>query len=474
MHVTVQNGQVNPRPVAGNVDETVTLAPGENVLEFRAINDGALAGYEEFESARRAVVIDFQPKPAPRISLVTIVPLAHPQTEASPGARIDIEPGRPTIVAAGRVRVRGRITGDESLLAARIGERALTKFQPAVGKAFTIDEIVTLKPGDQELRFRAKSANSAEAEARLTITYRPPLPLLMLTDPDPDLALTEGKDDPTVEVRGPLALPEGVPAFDLQPFAVIVRVTNGGRLVAQAGGDTITVPSSRLTDPQRLYPAGVLAAKISLHPGDNRIDVTVRNHWRTVTAVERHVFYRRPPRIVGPLKTPAAGAKPFTDVIADVESASALTRVECNGREYPVDKVAVRVHDSTWRISLSQVPLKPGRNTIRLMVSNRDGPCLKNGVAEISVERAKLQPPPKVELLNRPQGAVKNAEFTAQFDVRSTGSRVQRVELRKAARCSRRLRLRDRRKTGRIDLTPRAESGRSFSTRGRTDFGWWR
>ena len=81
-----------------------------------------------------------------------------------------------------------------------------------------------------------------------------------------------------------------------------------------------------------------------------------------------------------------------------------------------------------------QVPLVVGRNVIRLVVSNRDGPCLSEGRAEVSVAPAKLKPPPEVELLNRPQGAVKEPEFTAQFVVRSTGSRVRRVELRQESK----------------------------------------
>src|SRR5207248_124731 len=42
--------------------------------------------------------------------------------------------------------------------------------------------------------------------------------------------------------------------------------------------------------------------------------------------------------------------------------------------------------------------------------------------------------PPRVELVNKPQGAVKEPQFTARFTVRSAGSRVQRVELRQDSR----------------------------------------
>jgi WD40 repeat protein len=430
---TLRNGRAEPKPVVGSLDESLTLAPGENVLALRAVNEGALAGYEEFESDQRTVVLVFQPQNAPQLSLASVVPVTHPQSDAAPVGPIKIEPGRPATVATGRIRVQGRITAAEPLSTARVGDRQLAGFRPNTVREFAIDEEVTLKPGDQELLFRAKSANSAEAEARLTVTYRPPLPLLTLTDPDPDHALTEGRDALAVDLRGVLTPPIGQIPSDLQPFEVVLRVTNGGRPVAQEGGDTITIPSNRLADPQRLYPAGVLTAKVRLQPGDNRIGVTIRNQWREVMGVERHVFYRRPPRMTGPVTTPPPDKQPFTDVLAEFESASDLTRVECNGREYPVGEVATRVRESIWQVRLSEVPITPGRSTVRLVVSNRDGPCLTDSLADVSVLPVKLKAPPKVELANRPQGPVKESKFTARFVIRSAGSRVRRVELRRGS-----------------------------------------
>ncbi|HEX4592179.1 MAG TPA: hypothetical protein VH120_19755, partial [Gemmataceae bacterium] len=337
-------------------------------------------------------------------------------------------------IGSAKVRIHGRISAAEALSQAQLDNRPLTTFRPNTSREFAIDEEVSLKPGEQELRFRAKSENSAETETRLTIDYRPALPLLTLAEPDPDQSLTEGKDPPSVGIFGALMPPDGLPPSELQPFEVSIRVTNGGRPVAQDGEETITIPSARLADPRHLFPVGVVAAKARLQPGDNRIKVTVRNRWREATAVERHAFYRCPPRIVGALKTPPPDGKPFTDVIAEVESIADLTRVECNGREYPVGEVAARIRNSTWRVTVSQVPLVPGRNAIHLIVSNRDGPCLSEGRAEVTVLPVKPKAPPKVELLSPPQGAVKEPEFTARFVVRSTGSRVRRVELRQESK----------------------------------------
>jgi WD40 repeat protein len=426
--VTLRKSGGKPQPMGGTVDEAVTLVPGENVLELLAVNDGALAGYEEFESDRRTVVLVFQPKAAPQFALTSVAPVTHPQTDGPPAAPVTIEPGRSVTVEASKVRVLGRISAEEPLATVRIDDRALTGFRPGSVREFDIAEEVSLKPGEQVLSLRAKTANSADAETRLTVVYRPPLPTLTLTDPDPDRSLTEGRDPLAAEVRGTLAPPDGTPAADLQPFDVVIRVSNGGQPVAQDGGEALILPSNRLADPQRV------AATVRLRPGDNRISVALRNRWREMIAVERHVFFRQPPRIVGPLKTSSPGDKPFTEVVADVESASDLTRVECDGREYPVGAVATRIRESAWRVALPEIALAPGRNTIHLVVSNRDGPCLAAGLAEVTVAPMVVKTPPTVELVNRPQGAAKEPTFTARFVVRSAGSRVRRVELRQDGR----------------------------------------
>ncbi|HEY1381231.1 MAG TPA: hypothetical protein VGF55_30810, partial [Gemmataceae bacterium] len=416
--VTLRKGQDKPQAKGLAVDETVPLIEGENLLELRAVNDAALPGYEEFETDRRTLVVIFQPQAAPQVAITSVVPAGDP-----PGEPVEVKPGRAVTVGTGKVRVRGRITATEPLTVAQLGDKPLNKFRPGAVQDFAVDEVVTLEPGDRELRFRAKTTNSPAAETRLTITYRPSLPSLTLTDPDPDRALTEGKDALEVEVRGSLFPPDGVRPAEVRSFEAVIRVTNAGKPVLQDGKDMILIPASRLS------PQGALSATVKLQPGDNRIDVVLRNEWQAAPAIERHVFYRRPPR-VGDVKVTPPGEKPFADVTANVESASDLTRVECNGREYPANEVAVRLNGPKWRVTVRQVPLAAGPNTIRLAVSNRDGPALTDGRAEVTYTPPKPKPKPRVELINRPMGAVKEPRFTARFIVRSEGSRVERVELR--------------------------------------------
>ena len=238
---TLRKGRGEPRPIPGGVDESVTLVPGENVLELRAVNEGALAGYEEYETDQRTIVFEFQPKTAPQFSLAAVVLLAGSQADAL--LAMPVHPGRTVMVGSAKVRVRGGISAAEPLSSAQIENRQLTAFRPNTSRAFQIDEVVSLKPGEQELLFRAKSENSAEAETRLTIDYRPPLPLLTLTEPDPDLLAHRGQGPGPGRAPGRVHPAGRLPASDLQPFEVTIRVTNGGRPVAQDGGEVITIPS---------------------------------------------------------------------------------------------------------------------------------------------------------------------------------------------------------------------------------------
>jgi len=428
--VTLQKNKEAAKSVGRQVDEQLRLEPGENVLELRAVNEGALNTYEAFETERRTIVVVFQQKDAPNIELTSVVPVAPS------GAPVPVHPGQPATVAARQVRVRGRIVATEKLAEAKLGNTPLSGFKPDTAVTFEFDQPVTLAPGSQELVIVSRSANSVEAKTAASVVYRPLLPALTLTDPDAGRELIEGRDERVVTASGYFTRPAGLPEADLAPFEVGLRVFHDGRAVTQDGGDEVVVPSAKLAAPDRDGRAGGLSAALRLEPGDNRIEVVVRNKWQTAPAVERHVSYRRPPRVVS-VAAPPPGDQPLTDIVAEVESKSELTRVEGNGQEYPVAEVAARVGPAagtTWRVTLPRVPLSPGPNDIRLVVSNADGPCLAEGRATVEFKPPKPKLPPRIEVANRPRGAVIDQNFAAQFVVRSPDSRVRRVELRAGSR----------------------------------------
>ncbi len=239
-----------------SIDEQVTLGEGSNVLELIAVNADALRGFEEEETARRSWTITYsrKPVPPPRIELATLRPL-----EGS-GEPIPADPSGPIVVSSPRVRLEGRIVGEEPLSSAERldGEgaesRPLVGFVAGQGKSFEVSEALDLKPGVQSYRLRTRAGDSEAAEGRLTILYRPRLPEVRNLALDPSEAVLDGEPGgPTPAVRLTADL---VPPSDPQPFRAVVLVHEQERPVPRpvrgtgryAGGDD-SPPAGRQSDP---------------------------------------------------------------------------------------------------------------------------------------------------------------------------------------------------------------------------------
>lgn len=413
-----RKGNGTPQKGGVRVDQTVPLDEGENVLEMWAVNDGVNDDAKEFETARHSVVVVYQKVDAPTIAVSDVHPIGADGRDEPEVFGPSYKVGRRT------VRVKGRISATQALTAAKFGDSTVKNLKPD-SKEVAFNETVTLKqPGANTIELRAKTADSPEAIARLTFDYVPPLPTLTLTDPAPDRELVEGRDERNCDVSGTLSPPEGMTLATLPAYEVSLRVMHNDAPVLQDGQPEMVFPAERLAD-------GKLSARLRIEPGDNRVEVSVRSQWRDPATVERHVRFAQPPKITR-VAAAAPGAKPFSDVTADVSSGAKLTRVECNGREYPVEQV-VSGGNGKWTVKIAELALTPGRNSISLSVNNAEGPCLAPGEAEVTFTPPKPPDPPRVELVNHPQGPTSDARFTARYVVRSTGGKVRRVELRRDA-----------------------------------------
>jgi WD40 repeat protein len=387
-------------PDPEHIRKEIALQPGDNVIEVTAVNDGALRGHEELETARTNLVIYYvRPEAPPSVLLKTVTAGA---------ASITVVPGQPVVVSVPEVRVQGEISAEANLQEVRRDDRDLADFRPGSGKRAAIDEAMTLQPGRQVVRFTARTANSPSARSELTLEYRPPLPRLVLTAP----AEGEAVFADMVEVRGRLTLPQGKP----QPFKAAV-------LVDRREQEAPTLAEENRT----------LSARVRLHPGANQIELRLSNEWGETATTERQVTFQRPPRIVA-MEEPALGPTPFVDLVARVESPADLPplRVRANGGEWPADAVRIEKvggQDGLWRVVASKVPLDEGDNTLRLVVANKDGPCL--APATRPVRWTPPAPPAKatVEILDpRVNENVATADYHVSFAVHSD-SPLQRVQL---------------------------------------------
>jgi WD40 repeat protein len=421
-----------PLNLAGDqLTQTEDLKPGENVLELRAQNENALAGFEAFETTVRSLVIVFQPQAAPQISFKDLKPVVSFRAEP-----IAIVPGQPLVVRYSRVKINGLVKATEDLLPVEIrgrDKRLLATLTGGTKEVSLGQQEIGLEPGDQELRFIAKTANTGPTEASLKISYRPALPELTVTEPRDNLVLQEKDASPELEVKG-----EIVPPDEFQPFQIEIQVTNKNQIVKQEGKDQIVVPFVANPFAANKENLSLNLAKIRLGPGENQIQVQLRSQWETSPPIRKTVSYRRPPEIVE-FKPPKTGATPFVTVEAKVATPAELeltgvflAGVFSNERPYEPSvarKVATEKDRTTWSIRIPEVPLQQGSNIIRLAVANADGRCLKEGEVTVEFnqatkERAKIYP-------EVPQEPVGNARFPLEFRVRSF-TKIKRVELHRA------------------------------------------
>jgi WD40 repeat protein len=394
------------------------LQPGRNLLEIVAVNQGALAGFEDAETGRLAVeVVYFERAKPPTIALLDVV--------LEDGSKLPIDPGQVVRVEVPKVRVRGRIEAAAEELAEASWSRELdaargplTGFTPGAKKELLIDETLELRtPGTQVFRFRARTATSPEAEAAVRILYRPLLPAVALLEPEPGrLVVGQGKTQ-AIEVRARLT-----PPGHAHPYQAFVLV-NGQEYRAN------------VNEANRL-----LTASVPLRPKDNRIQIRLRNAWGAeFTSAAVPVTYHRPPLVLGlggPPRTDQPTAEFVAQVRSDLEVRVDGVRVEVNGRARPARAAVAAVpgQDGVWEVRLREVGLDAGAregeekaNDVRVWVRNEEGECREPGSLRVAFRP--VQQPPDVRFLQpAPDSTVHKARVAVRFRVASP-SPLTRVQL---------------------------------------------
>jgi WD40 repeat protein len=405
---------------ATKIDKALKLKPGTNQIKLLARNEGA--GDDDAEADWLTVEVLYEK--APQITLTAIEPLPN-------GTAVRLDPSRldkPTVVDVPKVRIVGEIEALEKLTAASWAQGEPDKDEKRtplpLGKdnRLVIAQEVTLPKVGQAVKFRfyARTAAGPETERSVTLEYQPRLPELVLTAPVEGQPLFQGQDALTVRVEGRLLWPATRHACVAQ---VLVNGKEQGKAVALAAE------------------AKTFAASAELQPGENRIQVRLKNDWREMTAPKLLVSYRQPPRVLS-LKAPGKAIKPFGELVALVETPKALplTLLKINGAERAAADLKPTVDRQegdvvVYRIDLKELPLRSGKNAITLEAANRDGWSLKPVAAEITFEMA-APPRAQVSLLNPARDAVVEApDFEVEFRVRSE-SPLKKVELQRNGRAA--------------------------------------
>jgi WD40 repeat protein len=408
---------------AREIEQTFRLRPGANLLVVSAVNAGAPAGNRALETERLAVEVTLIQKAAPpRITLDRVQP-----GTGGEGRSAAIEPGQTVRVHVPQIVLVGKIEAEEGLVRAEWlrGEAGkplpLSGFKPGSKKA-DIREGIHLEPGRQTLRLRAKTAGSDEADRVIDIDYQPPVPAVVITSPLN--GQVEDGDGPTKEV-----------VFTAQPqrsgAAYPYRTT-----ILIDGAEPAPAPAVAADEK-----AGTLTARVTLHPGTNRLQVRCSNAWGAVSTSEPvRVRFLRLPRIVK-VTAPEVSRNHAVNLEVLVRSPlrplPASVKVEVNGKPRPVQASVVGEQPApgTWVVTVKGVPLDAGprpsgevESHIRVAVSNAEGESRDPGTATVRYRPVKT--PPQVTLLGpREDMVVGTADVTVRFRVNSTsGIRAVQVE----------------------------------------------
>jgi WD40 repeat protein len=415
--VRVELSQSNPKlqkptrwSETSEIDRTLTLQPGENLIQLTAVNKGALAGEEEHETSRLAVAVVYQPpqaKMAPRIDIDRIVVPGEQTTD------LKFTPGTTLVVNEAVVRLVGKIQADAKLQEAGwksnpAGELHAFKGFSAGKSIAEIDEALpALKPGAHTVRVQAKTDEGSPAETVITLDYRPRLPAVTLIRPDREVNLVdEGSGFPDVDLEWRID--------NEQPFEAKVLV-NGEERGAP------TFKSAEQT----------LVAKVKLpRPGDNEIQLRLTNKWKVASLSESVVVHCvRPPRVAVAGPKTVTSDKALVDLDFQVTSAVPVVRssmrADVNGRS---------ITNVQWlddnHVRLRQVPLSADQeNEVTLWVSNADGQCRTPARVNVAYRapRARVKPP-EVEILDPRESTVTDGDVTVRGLIRSA-AQLSKVEL---------------------------------------------
>ena len=399
------------------VKEKFTLREGPNQLKLLARNQG---GSGDGESDLLSVEVLYKPKKTPpQISITAVSPAPDGAVVRPDPARLDQEAlvvDTPTAVISGSIEALKPLTAVAVTTDEKGAREQAIPLDPTKPLQLALAQKVTLAgPGQTRKVVFSATADGVRVERSISLRYEPRLPELRLTSPVEGQPLFEGKDGLDIRVDGRLIWLDDRNSCTAQ---VIVNDKDQYQPSKLAG------ESSALT----------LAAK--LQPGENQVQVRLKNDWHEMTTPKILVNYRRPPRVVS-FTAPPKSVKPFVDAVVLVESPKGLplTTLRVQSHDLPAGRLQPTAEQqkgdvTVWRIVLKEMALQKGKNVLTFQASNQDGWALKPAETMVLCEDP-VQPKATVDLLNPLQDHVIDGdEYLVEYRVRSS-SPLKKVELQR-------------------------------------------
>ncbi len=414
------------------IDESVTIDPGENRLELVTWNRNAPPEDRELETTRILTFVRrSNPPTAPTIEVDDkIVALdATGQTKT-----LTADPDAPDTfrTASPRVRFRGNITGQASLDSAALmlaGElQTLAGFDPGQDRVVTFDQTLALKPGPNSVILKS-SIGDAQSEKRLLFVYEPPAPQLV--------EMTESVKEIDALPPGLVRIPHVFYSRYHEPIATVSARLEGllehsYRLTLRINGivlnDNLRIDRSR---PDQHH----LELAIPLEGGINQISIQVQNDWsRETESKQLELRFLRVPEIVSAEVPVKLIEKPLelNCLIQSVIPLRSARIVVDDTNEIPGTLSEVAGQPGNYLLQAHRTGIAHGKHLIQITATNDEGSNLVPSLHEMTVEQPIA--PPRIEIVGPISSTPSPSKlFAVQYSVKSVAPTTVKTRCQGAA-----------------------------------------
>ncbi len=385
------------------IDEDVSLEPGENRLEIRCWNATAPDARRQDETMRVShFVRRTKPLGAPRISIdevrATKSATEHPLLTADGEA---YNTAWPSLV------IRGTIVGQhaigEAVVTVEGKQRPLTGFQPGKINKVVFEESLSLRAGRQSILIQSAIQNARE-EKRIVVVYQPPVPRI---EKFSAVAM------PIRELPKSAALQSDQIYFGFhEQFATITATLTGQlehpyRVSFRNNGETIEGDFAKIDTTRN--DNHQLTARIPLNPMSNAISLRLENEWNQHVECDAiELNFRRPPEILALQAEQNLIEQPL-DLTCRIRSAVPIrsTKILVDDLyEIPSSTTIDPDEQDTYVLRTEKTGLAEGTHQLKIFATNDDGATLIPAFHTIVVRQS--EKPPKLTIV----GPAVNGNFS--------------------------------------------------------------
>lgn len=410
----------NTKPL--QIATEVNLESGESLLRLEAWNIAGDRPDEKLEPVHK--IIPVTRAKLPQSAKITELTVSEKRADAKiplvPTDEYVYHTGSPVVSVSGLVQSTVNLDSVELLVGKKRQE--LSGFQPGKQTKYSLNQQVTLQPGQREvITIRATAGNLVDVR-RLELEYVPALPSVVALK---------------VEPRGVLrALPPHVQRESLVYFAdyddnrVTVKATLEGNVDQNCTGTFLL--NDQASEPIAIRPGQIeLTANLELPDGTSFVELLVKGPGASLKSPPVKVTFRRPPV----LSKPEAAAQILDGQVFNL-LCDAKSKIPLRSAFFTVGDERKKLrflrdqdHPDQWLLSYTgQLALPNGDHRLRISATNDDGDAIEPVSHDVRI--GLTSSPPVLQVLNPAATVSVEPVVEVEFRVKSTSPAEVNIDVR--------------------------------------------